>query len=165
MRRHQVSIARLMLVIAFAAIGTLVARGLLSGDEAARATAYPFALIVPAAGLGADRALYGNPRLRPFWVGFVAAGLLTALSYWPGLPLVGRIGADRLWEGYVNGVSGLLWETPGMRFLYASRGWHFVAGSVMFFLPQAILGLVAGSLALGLGPRRPACPGQSTEPA
>jgi hypothetical protein len=151
--RYQTTIARLMLIVAFVAVDALIARAVLSRDDAARSIAYQFALIVPAAQLGLERALYGSPGHRPFWVGFIAWGLLAAVSYWPGLPLVSRPWLDGLWESYVNGSSRLLWGASALRFVHGHPGWHFLAGALVFFLPQ-VMAAVVGGLAVSAIVRR-----------
>lgn len=133
-----------MLIVALVAVDALIARAVLSGDDAARSIAYQFALIVPAGQLGLERALYGPPGRRPFWVGFIAWGLLAAVSYWPGLPLVSRPWLDGLWESYVNGSSRLFWGSSALRSAHSHPGWHFLAGALVFFLPQVTAGVVGG---------------------
>lgn len=143
-----------MLLVAFVALDALVVRSAFSADHAPQALAAQFGLTLPAAQLALDRLLYGLPRSRPFWTAFLAVSLLTSLTYWPGLPPLGRFGADALWTAYVDASSRLIWGSPPLHFLYTNRAWHFAAGAVTFFLPPATLGSLAGLAATLL--KRPA---------
>lgn len=154
MGRPRFSISRLMFLIALLSLDCLILRGGFSEDGTRpHALAYHFGLIVLASQVGVERAIYGSSRRRPFWVGFVAAGLLGATSPYWGLGFVSETWSRLIgWED--GAVAGLARRFPALMGIYRSPALHFLAGSLMFFLPPLALGLIGGLVATGLARRR-----------
>lgn len=147
MGRNRTTIARLMFLIALLSVDCLILRaGLSEIGSGPYYLAYQLAMIGLASQVGLERVIYGRADRRPFWVGFVAAGLLGASSLFWGVGFVNQLWYRLLgWED--RKITDLIRLMPALRISLNYRVPHFLAGALMFFPPALFTALVGGTMA------------------